>query len=146
MRFSGAVLFYPDCIRQGKADQGAFLSLQADDKMRRSGSNTTSDTTGLNRIPPPNVTSPSPQHKHTTHIHNTSTDRDPRETAISAALSWSLFKKQFGWNSKLRTELCLSPGVEGTWSHHKDIQASSRGKAKKEKNKPFYIGSYHHTL
>lgn len=27
MWFSGAILFYPDCVRQGKADQGAFLSL-----------------------------------------------------------------------------------------------------------------------
>lgn len=62
--------------------------------MRRSGSNSTSDS-GLNLIPPPIVTSSPLQH-----LHNTSTARDPRETAISAVFSWSLFKKLFSWNSE----------------------------------------------
>lgn len=113
---------------------------QADDKMRRSGSKSTSDTTSLNHVPLPNITS-SPPPQAPTQLHSTSTARDPRETALSAALSWSLFKKtvwlELGAQPKPRTELCLSPGVEGTWSHHKDIQASSRGKAKRKK-KTFY--------
>lgn len=120
---------------------------QADDKMRRSGSNSTSDMTGLNLILLPIVTSPSLQH-----LHNTSTARDPRETAISAALSWSLFKKLFGWNSECnpsREQSCAYlQGLRGLGAITKTFrhQVEERQKKKKGKKKLFYIGSYHHPV
>lgn len=107
--------------------------------MRRSGSNSTSDMTGLNLILLPIVTSPSLQH-----LHNTSTARDPRETAISAALSWSLFKKLFGWNSECnpsREQSCAYlQGLRGLGAITKTFrhQVEERQKKKRQKKTLLY--------
>lgn len=111
--------------------------------MRRSGSKSTSDTTGLNHVLPPNVTS-SPLPQAPTQLHNTSTARDPRETALSAVLSWSLFKKKtFGWNSERspsREQSCAYlQGLRGLGVITKTFRHQVEERQKEKKRKTFYM-------